>query len=1282
MSDKTNVFSAFEAEHRRCASAEQHMSTDAYLPYVSRLPLAWTDSDGPVAHWLDGTLLFVDVAGFTALSERLAKTGRAGAEELTDLLNGAFARLLAAAYENGGSLLSFGGDALLLFFEGADHQRRAAHAAGVMKRKPAELGALRTTVGAVRLKLSMGAHSGRYLFLVSGQDSRVVLLLGPDVTTTVRLEQRATGGQVMLGAGLATAVPEASGPLDDGAALLLRTPRPPLVGDPNPPGEPVTPAARFLSPPLRLHIAGQPTSEHRRVAVGFLQLRGMDALLASDEGAAVQAVNDVVLATQRAAAAYGTCLLASDVDADGAKIIVVAGAPLTGEHEEDRILRTCRAVLDLSSPLQLRGGVTAGPVFVGDVGPSYRRAFTVMGERVNLAARLMASASPSELRTTPAVVAASTTSFTTTPLEPLRLKGIAEPVQAVSIGAAIGQVHERRSGALVGRDPELALLAAALHRAAEGHGGVLEVVGEPGVGKTALLTALVTDSPVPALRAAAVPYETEKPFGLLRRIIRHVLGVDAEAAPLDVGRTVAEQLSTLTPPDSALLLMAADAEIEGEQLPAVVQDDLLVRRLARAVVHSLQVLVPTGALLVIEDLQWADPSSLALLKAVAEQLDEHPWLLCLSYRPGPQNTHADAATRIALAPLDESSAGDLVHALTARAPMSPHRVSALVARSGGNPLFLTELVRLSRDSLDLPESVEGVVNARLDSLPAYLRKLLRQAAVLGAHFDLDVLREIAGFVPDREEWRILDGLLRRVGSRGEFTSEMYRDVAYQSLPYRERRVIHSQAVRLLDARGSDDVELLALHAAQAHDDERTWRYAVEAARRSMARGAHEQAVSNVRRALIAHDKGGFGPATETWSVHRLLGDALLRAGRAQEATAAFRKARALCPRGPQGDPELCHREGLARIALGEHEAAKRWLRRGLAAVRGPDDEPAHLELLRALAGAMYRQGQYAAAMRTTSELIARTEGTSHRQASAHAHDLMHTILITTGDPRRAQHRTQAVEIYEELGDVTGLAKAWNNLGLDAYYECRWDDAVQLYERSRQCEEQDANDAGAAISDANIAEVLVDQGTYEEAHTRLQRALRTFQAEDFRIGVAEVLNLLGRLETRRGGLTAAAGYLREVRELLVTMGADLLLPDVLVREAELALVEDRVEDAVGLLTRVEAAEAREEIRLTAAHLRAVVDAHRGDLDAAAARLREVVGAEEGTHRYRAALARYTLSELLGRRGDPAARAQAASALDSLRSLGVHRFRDPLAGEVVVPPTRVVLDLTEDADRAAV
>jgi class 3 adenylate cyclase/tetratricopeptide (TPR) repeat protein len=1266
---------------------ERQAVADPYLPYVSRLPLSFEDSDGPAAHWIDGTLLFVDVAGFTALSERLGRTGRAGAEELTELLDGAFARLLAAAYENGGSLLSFGGDALLLFFEGSDHQRRAAHAAAMIKRKPAELGPLQTTVGPVRLKLSMGAHSGRYLFLVSGQESRVVLLLGPDVTATVRLEQRATGGQVMIGPALAAAVPEAAGPLEEGAALLKRTPRPPLVGDPHPLGDPRTPPERFLAPAIRTHIATRPSSEHRPVAVGFVQLRGTDALLAQDPIAAFEAVDDLVVTTQQAAGEFGVCLLGSDVDADGAKLILVAGAPIAEEHSEERLLRTCRAVLDVDSPLQLRAGVTSGHVFVGDVGPSYRRAFTVMGERVNLAARLMGSAQPGELRTTPRVIERSGTTFSIKPLEPLRLKGIAEPVQAVAVGSAIGQLRERSTDDLLGRDDQLADLQVALARAIEGSGSAVEVVGEPGVGKTALLNALVASADLPALRAAAVPYEADTPFGLVRRVLRHVLGVDTEAAPSDVGRALLSELEALEPHDLALLLMAADAEAPaGDRLPDVVQDELLVARLARAVRRALSVLVPGPGLLVVEDLQWADPLSTALLSGVTEHLPEHPWLLCASRRPsGTADTRPllGKAEVLPLFPLDEESCTELVHRLTPDTPQAPHRVAAFVERSGGNPLFLTELVRLSKEGGELPESVEAVVNARLDALPTYLRKMLRQAAVLGARFDLDLLDEIAGFVPDREEWRLLEGVLRRTGSRGEFSSEMYRDVAYEALPFRERRELHRTAGRLLQARGSSDVELLALHAAQAHDDALTWKNAVEAGVRSLARGAHEKAVTELQRALIAHAKGNLGDPAETLSAVTLLGDALVRAGRAQEAIVVYRRARGLSPRGLHGDPQLAHKEALARDQLGQFAQARRWLKRGLEAATEPGDEPTYLAILETQAGVMYRQGQYGGSLRTLNRLVELTEGTQHRRSNAHAHDLMHLVLSTVGDPRSAEHRTQAVEIYQELGDVQGLAKVYNNLGTEAYRECRWDDAVRLYEDSRRYEERDANDVGAAISDANISEVLIDQGGWDEALLRLRRALRTFQAEGFSLGVAEVTNHLGLVQTRRGAFDEAKEHLDGAQEMFVAMGAEGQVLDVMIRRVELAVIQGDVVLAEEYLDALDRrSDAYEGQRLACDHLRAIVQARHGEDGEAVELRRAVADAGVGTHLFRSSLARHSLSVLLTRLGAADAAQERMRALEALRSLGVRQFRDPLAGEepVVLALPSGVMDLSEE--RAAV
>ncbi len=1250
------------------------MAPDPYLPYVSRVPLAWPDSDGAATHWLDGTLLFVDVAGFTALSERLAKQGRAGAEELTDLLDGAFARLLSAAYEDGGSLLSFGGDALLLFFQGPDHSRRAAHAAGVIKRKPAELGTIPTSAGPVRLKLSMGAHSGRFLFLVAGADSRVVLLLGPDVTATVRLEQRATAGQVYLGPSLAAAVPEAVGPVDEGGALLLRTPRPPLLGDPDPPGEPLTAAERFLAAPLREHIAGQATSEHRRVAVGFIQVRGTDALLAQDVGGTVAALEEIVLATQRAAAEFGVTLIGTDVDADGAKLILVAGAPKATEHEEERLLRTCRAVLEVSTSLTVRAGVTAGPVFVGDVGPSYRRAFTVMGERVNLAARLMGSAAAGELRTTPKVLAASNTRFHARTLEPLQLKGVAAPVEAVAVGAAIGQRVERGDALLLGRDDELAVLRAARQRAIDGVGGNLEIVGDPGSGKTALLNALASDSACPSLRVAAVPYEHHTPLGLVKRVLRHLLDVDAEADRYDVGRRASTALEDLGPVDRALVLVAADAELEGVPPAAVGDDDLFLQRLTRAVCRALTILVPGPALLIVEDLQWADASSLALLGQITESLRDHPWLLCTSRRPASDSQRATLGGEVVrLASLQPEAATDLVHALTEDTPLSPARVAALVARSGGNALFLTELTRIGADD-DLPDSVEAVAAARMDALPTYLRTLLRKASALGAVFETDLLGELAGFVPDREEWRLLDGLMYRQGSRCGFVSEMFREVAYAGLLYKERRALHGAAGRALQRRGASDVELLALHASEAKDDELTWKYAVAAGRRAAARGAHEQAADVLRRALRAHHRGKLGPEGQTQEAQVLLGDALVRAGRPQESAPAYRRARELCSKGAYGDPQLLLKEALARLGQGRHGAAARWLRLGLAAV-GPDDGVIELDLLSWLAGNHLRMGHYTAAIRLLDEVIERTAGDALREQNAHAHYLLHLVLTTLGDPRRSEHRTQALPVYVGLGNVSKQASILNNLGMDAYYEGRWSEAVELFDRSRQCEEEDANDVGSAVSESNIAEVLADQGHYADAHKRLLRALRTFLATDYPMGTATVLHHLGRLETRRGSFAEAHKHLEAAAEAIRDMGAESLLPDLLVRQAELAVRlrdHDRALDLLAELDRMPDVGA--EMRLMTAWLRAGVQHATGDAVGAEEQLRLVLSMTGSAARFPAAMARHALATLLDEQGDPEAIALRHAALDALLRLGVQHFDDLLSGPVELADIARVVDVS--------
>src|SRR3954469_24337417 len=156
------------------------IATSPLTPAVPRLVIEWLrEGPGATRRTLDGTLAFVDISGFTAMSERLSSLGRAGAEEVTEIMNATFAGLLAVAYAQGGGLLKFGGDALLLLYSGDDHAARAARAAFEMRRTLRAIGRPKTSAGAIQLKMHAGLHSGRFQFFLVGSSHRELLIAGP-----------------------------------------------------------------------------------------------------------------------------------------------------------------------------------------------------------------------------------------------------------------------------------------------------------------------------------------------------------------------------------------------------------------------------------------------------------------------------------------------------------------------------------------------------------------------------------------------------------------------------------------------------------------------------------------------------------------------------------------------------------------------------------------------------------------------------------------------------------------------------------------------------------------------------------------------------------------------------------------------------------------------------------------------------------------------------------------------------------------------------------------------
>src|SRR6476659_4816064 len=397
------------------------------IPFVPRITVEWLQ-DNPELRWLevDGTISFVDISGFTAMSERLSNIGRAGAEEVTDVMNATFSALLEVAYAEGGGLLKFGGDALLLLYEGDDHAARAAKAAFEMRRTLRAIGRPRTSAGAVPLRMHAGLHSGRFQFFLVGDSHRELLISGPAASRTVELEAASEAGEILLspetaaeldpstlgdakGAGrLLQAAPEVSGSLE---------PLPDLVG---------LPIEIAVPAPLRAQLleVGPFEGEHRHAAIAFVRYPGTDELITTEgPDAAAEAVEVLARAIEQAANDHGVTYLESDVDRDGGRIILVAGAPQTLGDNEERLLRTVRAIVDAGLPFPLHIGVSEGRVFTGQVGAPFRRTYTILGDTAALAARLMAKAPEDEIWVAASAFERGGARFASTELEPLQLKG-------------------------------------------------------------------------------------------------------------------------------------------------------------------------------------------------------------------------------------------------------------------------------------------------------------------------------------------------------------------------------------------------------------------------------------------------------------------------------------------------------------------------------------------------------------------------------------------------------------------------------------------------------------------------------------------------------------------------------------------------------------------------------------------------------------------------------------------------------------------------------------------
>ena len=1063
---------------------------------------------GQVHQAIDGSIVFADLSGFTALSERLAALGREGAEAMAVQIDEVFGALLAGPCASQGDLLKFGGDAVALLFTGDAHPIVAVAAADEMRSTLRRVGRRDTAGGRVTIRISIGVHTGPLDLFVVGSDFTDLIVTGPAMSTVLALEGAATAGQVLVSPETAALVPQRWLDAPLGPGVLLRRLPPGRTGHGGvphraEPAGPVPALRRFLPPVIAAELgAGGGELEHRLVTVAFIQVVGLDDRLTTAGALAAAAdLTATIAIIEDACRAYDVTFITSDVAPDGFKVVALTGAPRAGGDDEDRALRAARAIVRAGAPLPVRVGLHRGAAYVGLLHLGAHARYTAMGDTVNTAARVMAKAGAGQVLATPDVLIRSRTLFATTDIEPFVAKGKAKPIEAASVGAITGlrpAATERLP--LVGREPELATLLHAWDQATAGHGGTALIASEAGFGGSRLLVelgAVAEATGADVVRLRGDPYQTSSAHLLTCLLLTRMLG----SANVADGEALLRHLEALDP--SLLqwapliaglveLVVPSTPQVDAlaEQFRADRQTDAVASTILAAVEHTGRPLC-----ICVDDATFADAASLSALDRIGADaaMGTARLLVAVAQRAADDTARGwRTTTDIQLGPLNAERA--IVLARLARGDLGilPAEAAEIADRAAGNPALVVELARAPKDA-PFPESVEAAVAARIDRLPPASRTLLRVCAVLGTSFSPELAIRVAAIEGVESDLDALDEfLVPAPPGLLAFARPVEREAAYAGLSFARRRRLHHSAADAIEADLTSGATTdataatLAVHRHAAGDWADAYRWSALAAEHAQAAWQPSAAAASWQLAVNASKyMPDLDPGVRARNLFRL-GHARLDSGDTAGAREVALRGRLAAPVGEA-------RAGFEVLLADLEQRRSRFdlqllaARRGLRSLGATPTGPTAMLLLgtMALAATMLGRPKVASEALDGLDTLATAAGDVASLARASALR-QHTINATgSGDDT---HALRAIALYRAAGNMLGEGVVTCNRGHALVNAGRIPEAVALFAAAVAALDAAGAVPSATIARFNLGTLLIQQGCFADALVHLEVAL--------------------------------------------------------------------------------------------------------------------------------------------------------------------------------------------------
>jgi len=781
----------------------------------------------------------------------------------------------------------------------------------------------------------------------------------------------------------------------------------------------------------------------------------------------------------------------------GDAVMAVFGAPVAHEDDPERAVRAALAIRDWSveqADLQVRIAVNTGEALVNVGARPTEGEGMVAGDVVNTAARMQAAAPVDGVLVGETTYRATRDAIGYRDAPPVLAKGKAEPVRVWEAVEAVGRfgadVAERARTPLVGRERELELLRSILARVwGERSAQLVTLVGVPGIGKSRLVGELfrMVDSEPELItwrQGRCLPYGEGVTFWALGEIVKAESGTLETDTADEAGRKLREAVARLVSDSSEARWLAAELRalvgLTGDGSHGAGAEAAMAAW--RRFLESIAERGPT--VLVFEDLHWADDGLLDFLDDLVGWVRSAPLLLVGTARPellerrqawGGGNANA---TTISLQPLADDDSARLISALLGQPLQLAEEQRALLERAGGNPLFAEQYVRMLAErgtTGELPESVQGVIAARLDALPRREKELLQEAAVLGKVFWVGgVATAMRADIADAE--RLLRALERKDFVRRErrsaaagdeqysFQHVLLRDVAYGQIPRRARAEKHRRSAEWIEGLGrpEDHAELLAYHYKQAlelaraagvQDDQNLVERARESLRaageRALALSAYESAAAFLADALALSSSDDPGrPRLLLLRARALfpLGGAGLAL--VTEALEAFRAAE-----DAEGTAEAATVAARFSWFAGDRSATDRNIAVALEAVADRPRSRVRAEALTNHCGFLMLDGRFRESIQVGAEALPLVEAFRMEDQRARLHIVIGCARCGLGDRGGLDEIEAGISVAQSAGAVDMVELGYGNLSSELHFFARlaearraWQSALELAER--------------------------------------------------------------------------------------------------------------------------------------------------------------------------------------------------------------------------------------------